>query len=239
MKRLRRFLATPTAKDCYYKILGVERSAPFDEIRRTFLTLAKTLHPDVAPDEQSSERFRLISEAYTILSNPSLRAQYNRSMNYSETHVKEDRGLQFENEAEYQRQERKLEEQKSFHVDLEEYLRLKYSGQRINDPLSPLNFEMGMFEKKIADEKEAEEKYQRVETPQGVLYYDKVEPKWWEKIPYSLRVSFLFFPLLVVFTFARKALQIDKEKQRVEDPLEVLAQNYRGYIGKIVPGSSL
>ena len=53
----------------YFKVLGVERSADADTVKRAFRKLARQYHPDVNPDDQDSEaRFKEVSEAYEVLS---------------------------------------------------------------------------------------------------------------------------------------------------------------------------
>lgn len=67
-----------TTESEYYDVLGVERTAGDEEIKRAFRRLARELHPDVndAPDAQ--ERFRAVAEAYEVLSDPERRATYDR-----------------------------------------------------------------------------------------------------------------------------------------------------------------
>ena len=61
----------------YYEVLGVDRSAGAEELRRAFRQLALQYHPDRNPDKpEAADRFKEISEAYTVLSDPDKRRQY-------------------------------------------------------------------------------------------------------------------------------------------------------------------
>ncbi len=60
----------------YYAILGVERTASAEEIKSAYRERAKWLHPDRAGPGIDPERFRLLSEAYAVLSDPLQRAAY-------------------------------------------------------------------------------------------------------------------------------------------------------------------
>jgi curved DNA-binding protein len=61
----------------YYKILGVAKSAGADEIKKAYRKLAVKYHPDKnAGDKTSEERFKEISEAYDVLSDPQKRKKY-------------------------------------------------------------------------------------------------------------------------------------------------------------------
>lgn len=67
-----------TFKD-YYKILGVEKSATKEDIRRAFRKLAAKHHPDRNPDDAGAEeRFKEINEAYTVLSDEEKRKLYDQ-----------------------------------------------------------------------------------------------------------------------------------------------------------------
>jgi molecular chaperone DnaJ len=57
----------------YYGILGVDTDAGPDEIKRAYRRLARELHPDVNPDAAAQERFREVSAAYEVLSDPEKR----------------------------------------------------------------------------------------------------------------------------------------------------------------------
>jgi DnaJ-class molecular chaperone len=62
-----------------YTTLGVSRSASEDDIRRAFRRLAKELHPDINPgDTARVERFKRVSAAYELLSDPDKRGKYDR-----------------------------------------------------------------------------------------------------------------------------------------------------------------
>ena len=60
----------------YYEALGVSRSADQSEIQRAYRKLARQHHPDVNKDPGAEERFKGISEAYDVLSDPALRRKY-------------------------------------------------------------------------------------------------------------------------------------------------------------------
>ncbi|HEY2690527.1 MAG TPA: molecular chaperone DnaJ [Streptosporangiaceae bacterium] len=60
----------------YYAALGVRRDADADEIKKAYRRLARELHPDVNPDPQTQERFKEITQAYEVLSDPGKRQMY-------------------------------------------------------------------------------------------------------------------------------------------------------------------
>ncbi|HNS60729.1 MAG TPA: DnaJ domain-containing protein, partial [Anaerolineales bacterium] len=63
----------------YYKILGVDRKASDDDIRKTYRKLAKQYHPDYNPnDKKAEERFKEINEAYEVLGDSKKRSTYDR-----------------------------------------------------------------------------------------------------------------------------------------------------------------
>jgi DnaJ-class molecular chaperone len=66
-------------KKDYYSVLGVQRDAAEKEIKQAYRRLARQYHPDVNPGDASAEqKFKEISEAYAVLSNPESRQKYDR-----------------------------------------------------------------------------------------------------------------------------------------------------------------
>jgi molecular chaperone DnaJ len=77
-------MATATKKD-YYEILGVKKSASAEEIRKAFRKLARKYHPDVNPgDKSAEEKFKALSEANEVLSDPKKRKIYDQVGYYSD-----------------------------------------------------------------------------------------------------------------------------------------------------------
>lgn len=72
-----------TATKDFYKILGVAENASADEVKKAYRKLAKQYHPDANPDNPSAaERFKEVSEAYSILSDEEKRKQYDQVRKY-------------------------------------------------------------------------------------------------------------------------------------------------------------
>ena len=60
----------------YYKIMGVDRDASADEIKRAYRKLARKYHPDVSSESDAEARFQELQEAYEVLKDPEKRAAY-------------------------------------------------------------------------------------------------------------------------------------------------------------------
>src|SRR5664280_1718961 len=76
---------TPTKDKDYYGILGVKKTASADDIRKAFRKLARKYHPDVNPgDKSAEEKFKTLSEANDVLSDPKKRKIYDQVGFYSD-----------------------------------------------------------------------------------------------------------------------------------------------------------
>ncbi|MBO6054493.1 MAG: molecular chaperone DnaJ [Oscillospiraceae bacterium] len=63
----------------YYEVLGLEKGASEDEIKRAYRKLAKKYHPDMNPDDKDAEaKFKEVGEAYEVLSDPDKKARYDQ-----------------------------------------------------------------------------------------------------------------------------------------------------------------
>lgn len=62
----------------YYTIMGVERTASQDEIKRAYRKLARKYHPDVSKEADAETRFKEVGEAYEVLKDPEKRAAYDQ-----------------------------------------------------------------------------------------------------------------------------------------------------------------
>lgn len=69
----------------HYKVLGVKRDAPIEEIKKRFIELSKEFHPDRSKSVNAHERFSEISEAYRTLSNIRKRVEYDEEVDASKS----------------------------------------------------------------------------------------------------------------------------------------------------------
>ena len=65
----------------HYEVLGVDRDATPEEIKKAYRKLARELHPDVNPSEDAAERFKSVTHAYDVLSDPDQRERYDLGPN--------------------------------------------------------------------------------------------------------------------------------------------------------------
>ncbi|MGD2182382.1 DnaJ C-terminal domain-containing protein [Lusitaniella coriacea] len=77
----------------YYEILGVEKKASAEEIKKAYRKLARRYHPDMNPgDKSAEEQFKSINEAYDVLSDESKRVQYEQFSDFWQQGSKRQKG---------------------------------------------------------------------------------------------------------------------------------------------------
>ncbi|NXE04771.1 DNJB8 protein, partial [Lophotis ruficrista] len=72
----------------YYKVLGLQKSASRDDVRKSYYKLARKWHPDKNPSnkEEAEKKFKAVVEAYEVLSDPQKRLLYDRSVKESKSY---------------------------------------------------------------------------------------------------------------------------------------------------------
>jgi len=66
------------SKRDYYEVLGLDKSASADDIKKAYRKLAKKYHPDVSTEKDAESKFKEIQEAYEVLSDPQKKSQYDQ-----------------------------------------------------------------------------------------------------------------------------------------------------------------
>lgn len=75
--KIKRLPKSARAKDDFYVLMGITRKTPPAAIRKAYAKLVRKYHPDVNPDEEDSlKKYRAITEAYNVLSDPDKRKEY-------------------------------------------------------------------------------------------------------------------------------------------------------------------
>ena len=170
-KTIRHFSSTPD----YYTILGIARTATKAEVRSSFLSLTKQYHPDVNPSPDATSQFRLIREAYGVLSNPLLRQEYDSTAQHLNSSTAQHPNAStpqpsaaIDPEVERAKRQKELKE-------IDEYLKGKYSNTKIYNPTDQLRFSPDLEENKLKSQQRDRERYQEYYTKDGVRYIDRLE----------------------------------------------------------------
>ena len=67
-----------SAKRDYYEVLGIQKGASEEDIKKSYRALAKKYHPDVSKEANAEEKFKEVQEAYDVLSDKQKRSQYDQ-----------------------------------------------------------------------------------------------------------------------------------------------------------------
>jgi len=115
----------------HYQTLGLTPEATQEEIKRAYRRLAKQYHPDRSEDHNSHEKIIAINAAYEVLSNPTLRASYDRAFSQKRTQ----RNCQAQQQHTRQRQKQRRADYHTSHWIKYVYQPVMKQVQQIVDPL--------------------------------------------------------------------------------------------------------
>lgn len=87
----------------YYQIMGLEREASAEDIKRAYRKLARKYHPDVSKEANAEAKFKELGEAYEVLKDPEKRAKYDRYGQYWKEQGQQGYGAQAGGQQQYYR----------------------------------------------------------------------------------------------------------------------------------------
>ena len=123
----------------YYDILGVASTANTEEIRKAFRLKAKLLHPDVNSEPNANERFRIVNEAYEILTDSQRRYLFDLQLESALTQKKKSRTV-------HPRSYSSAKADPNFHYDWESMSRAAEQRRRQKEASNPLRANGAMFQ---------------------------------------------------------------------------------------------
>ncbi|KAL6057268.1 Chaperone protein DnaJ [Balamuthia mandrillaris] len=141
------YMAAPTVKDdrSYYEILGVEKDATQAQIKKAYYKMAMKYHPDKNPNnKEAEEMFKIVSEAYTILSDESKRQLYDK---YGKDAVSGAQGQ----------------------MDMTQLFTMLFGAGKFDDVFGDLNLEAAMLGEDITEEQANQIKKKQEETQQALV----------------------------------------------------------------------
>lgn len=117
----------------YYNILGLKNTATDDDIRRAYRTLARRYHPDVNPGVLSSERFKLIAEAYSVLNDEDKRKKYDSELARKNFNSDSAKAFEAYKRNQSQNTDKKTAQERYYEAQKEDYKNLKNIVTRKNN----------------------------------------------------------------------------------------------------------
>ncbi|KAL4464046.1 hypothetical protein ABPG74_005983 [Tetrahymena malaccensis] len=234
-------------KQCYYKVLNVSSDANFDEIKSSYLKLAKRYHPDANPDLQQTDKFKEITEAYTILSNVDKRAQYDVAQGLRSSWKYDQEENKFTNNEQYE-QFLKEEQQKKKHLDEQafDYFEKKYFGNKDffkKNVIDDDEYELTMKLYKKHKEEVTEKKKDYIEfmsfSSNNYFVHKDVEKKAETENTTGNLLNEFKIPLLVLFLAMAGAGVFSgvnqKEQQKQSIQKTTIVKDGAGYRGNMTP----